>query len=161
MRMVDSRRMHVTSVEKQKPTSSFSLSARAFSPSANCLCSAARALDNRTSNSFERITHSKCRSRNSYKRKTSFSLSRTLSEEMLTRLVQITNYNVHSIENFLYRAFGSEGFHISHRNARRFVYLLLRVIGPILLQFFAIRLHPIMLSEQNQRSTHSRVPLRV
>ena len=46
-------------------------------PSANCCCSAALALERRTSSSFERITHSKCRSRSSYWRRISLSRSRT------------------------------------------------------------------------------------
>lgn len=59
-------------------TSSSSLFARLFSPSDSCFCSAARALDKSTSSSFDRMTHSKCRSRSSYCRKTSFSRPRTL-----------------------------------------------------------------------------------
>ena len=46
-------------------------------PSANCCCSAALALERRTSSSFERITHSKCRSRSSYWRRISLRRSRT------------------------------------------------------------------------------------
>ena len=46
-------------------------------PSANCCCSAALALERRTSSSFERITHSKCRSRSSYCRRISLRRSRT------------------------------------------------------------------------------------
>lgn len=63
---------------EMRRTSSSSLSARPFSPPTSCFCSAARARDRRTSNSFERMTHSKCRSRSSYCRKTSFRRSRTL-----------------------------------------------------------------------------------
>lgn len=63
-------------------TSSSDLSARAFSPSASCFCSAARARDRRTSSSFERMTHSKCRSRSSYCLRTSFSRSRTLESQL-------------------------------------------------------------------------------
>ena len=59
-------------------TSASALSARAFSPSASCFCSAARARDSSTSSSLDRTTHSKCRSRSSYCRRRSFSFSRTL-----------------------------------------------------------------------------------
>ena len=58
--------------------SSSAFSARSFSLSASCFCSAARARERRTSSSLERITHSKCRSRSSYWRRTSFRRSRTL-----------------------------------------------------------------------------------
>ena len=60
------------------PTSSSSFSARFRSTSSSSLDSAARARDRRTSSSFDRIRHSKCRSRSSYWRRTSFSRSRTL-----------------------------------------------------------------------------------
>lgn len=59
-------------------TSSSAFSDRAFSPSASCFCSAARARESKTSSSLDRMTHSKCRSRSSYWRRTSFRRSRTL-----------------------------------------------------------------------------------
>ena len=63
---------------KRVRTSSSCLFALLFSPSASCFCSAARALESRTSSSLDRIIHSKCRSRSSYWRRTSFRRTRML-----------------------------------------------------------------------------------
>lgn len=72
------RESHGNAKRKKLRTSSSCLFALFFSPSASCFCSAARALESRTSSSLDRIIHSKCRSRSSYWRKTSFRRTRIL-----------------------------------------------------------------------------------
>lgn len=83
-------------------TSSSALSARDLSPSASCFCSAARARDNKTSSSFERMTHSKCRSRSSYCLNTSFRRSRTLETSGRLNWLR-AEQDSHSIEDVLHR----------------------------------------------------------
>lgn len=85
-------------------TSSSCLFALFFSPSASCFCSAARARESRTSSSLERITHSKCRSRSAYRRRTSFRRSRILEKYQClswrTKVVLVKTLNLHSVEDF-------------------------------------------------------------
>lgn len=84
-------------------TSSSCLFALLFSPSASRFCSAVRARESRTSSSLERIIHSKCRSRSSYWRRTSFRRTRMLEKYQIlsrkTKIVLVKTLNLHSVED--------------------------------------------------------------
>ena len=88
-------------------TSSSTFSARTFSPSASCFCSAARARDSSTSSSFDRMTHSKWRSRNSYCRRISLRRARTLyaprSSVCAPFVINKKSDHVHTVENLFHR----------------------------------------------------------
>jgi len=91
------------------PTSSSSFSARFRSTSSSSLDSAARARDKRTSSSFDRIRHSKCRSRSSYWRRTSFSRSRTLRNNPVRRIIEKFQENEHPVKYVFQRFLRPDG----------------------------------------------------